>query len=125
MIIHVGVFYTENQNTLEETRELLNVPLFQITETKQPNVYFLVLDAYSGNDRLEDGFGYDNSKFYKQLEEREFYVQKTSFSNYANTEFSVPSMLNMQYFDYVSELKGKKYKNVLLMQQLTCLFLRV
>jgi len=119
MIIHVGVFYAENQNSLEETRELLNVPLFQITETKQPNVYFLVLDAYSGNDRLEDGFGYDNSKFYKQLEEREFYVQKTSFSNYANTEFSVPSMLNMQYFDFVSELKGKKYKNVLLLQELS------
>lgn len=64
----------------------------------KPDVYVFVLDEFSGKKILKLDFNYDLQPFENKLVEREFIVP-TSFSNYPNTEFSVPSLMNMMYLD--------------------------
>jgi len=118
IIFQVGLFYSEN-TSLDQAQKLLNVPLFEIHDLDQtPNVYLLLLDAYSGNITLKNDFEFDNSKFYKQLEERGFFVQKESFSNYPNTALSMPSIMNMNYLDFISQLPEKKSSDLRVVKEL-------
>ena len=65
----------------------------------KPDIFFIVLDEYSGNTALNQLFHFDNTAFERQLERRGFYVAKQSRSNYNYTPFSVASILNMKYLD--------------------------
>ena len=65
---------------------------------KTPNVYFILLDGYGGQDALEEFYRTDNSEFLGFLEEQGFWIGRHSRSNYLRTLFSVPSTLNMEYF---------------------------
>lgn len=64
-----------------------------------PDVYFIVLDAYSRSDILKNNWGYDNDHFLKQLREMGFYIVDCSKSNYSFTSASISSTLNMDYVD--------------------------
>ena len=76
-----------------------------------PDVYFVVLDAYGREDVLRDLFEFDNSGFIRELQDMGFYVVQCSQSNYANTQLSIASTLNMDYIDnlvpdlYADEVK--------------------
>jgi hypothetical protein len=65
----------------------------------KPDIFFIILDEYSGNTGLNHLFHFDNTEFEKQLEQRGFYVAKQSRSNYNYTPFSVASILNMKYLE--------------------------
>ena len=118
IIFQVGLFYSED-TYFDQAQELLDVPLFEIYNLDQtPNVYLLLLDAYSGNITLKNDFNFDNSEFYGQLEERGFFVQKDSFSNYPNTALSMPSIMNMNYLDFISQLPEKKFNDLRVVQKL-------
>jgi len=108
MFMQAAFFYTNNIYSFEIAEESLNVPVLHASDTaEKPDVYFLVLDAYSGDIILKNDFGYDNSEFNKQLKNRGFFVQERSFSNYPNTELSMPSIMNMAYLDSLSEILGE------------------
>lgn len=62
-----------------------------------PDVYFFLFDSYGRSDLLYTAYGFDNSKFESQLQERGFYVASCSQSNYVRTEISLGSSLNMEY----------------------------
>ncbi len=62
-----------------------------------PDVYFFLLDSYGRSDLLYAAYGFDNSHFESQLQERGFYVASCSMSNYVRTEISLGSSLNMSY----------------------------
>jgi hypothetical protein len=64
----------------------------------KPDVYMFVLDEFSGKNTLKLDFNYDLQPFENKLIERGFIVP-TSFSNYPNTEFSLPAVMNMMYMD--------------------------
>jgi hypothetical protein len=64
----------------------------------KPDVYMFVLDEFSGKNTLKLDFDYDLQPFENKLIERGFVVP-TSFSNYPNTDFSMPSIMNMMYMD--------------------------
>ena len=72
----------------------INIPFFQ--SDKKPDVYMFVLDEFSGKNTLKLDFNYDLQSFEDELIEQGFIVP-TSFSNYPNTEFSMPSIMNMMY----------------------------
>ena len=119
IIFQIGLFYEINSESFEDSQKLLNVPILQASELHQkPDVYFLLLDAYSGDITLKNDFGYDNSDFYNQLEKRGFFVQKESYSNYPNTELSMPSIMNMNYLDFLIPLQGEESKDMKLAQKL-------
>ena len=64
-----------------------------------PNVFHIILDAYSGSSSLKKFYGFDNSEFLNELEERGLNVITDSKSNYGATYTSLPSLLNMKYLD--------------------------
>ena len=66
----------------------------------KPDVYMFVLDEFAGKTQLKLDFDYDLQPFENKLIEREFIVP-TSFTNYPNTDFSLPSLMNMMYMDKV------------------------
>lgn len=68
----------------------------------KPDVYMFVLDEFAGKTQLKLDFDYDLQPFENKLIERGFIIP-TSFSNYPNTEFSMPSLMNMMYMDKVVE----------------------
>jgi len=62
-----------------------------------PDIYFFLLDSYARADLLNSAYGFDNSSFINELENRDFFVAKCSQSNYVRTELSLGSSLNMLY----------------------------
>lgn len=69
----------------------------------RPDIYYLVLDAYTRADILTELYGYDNQPFLDFLRERGFYVADASRANYVETELSIASSLNMAHLTGLSE----------------------
>jgi hypothetical protein len=65
--------------------------------TTHPDIYYIILDAYSGNEFLLHDYGYDNSPFTDSLEDRGFTVAYDSKTSYAITVPSLFASLNMRY----------------------------
>jgi len=119
IILNSGIFYMENDLSFQESQKLLDVSIFEANDSIQkPDVYLLLLDAYSGDITLKNDFEFDNFEFYEQLTERGFLVQKDSLSNYPNTALSMPSIMNMNYLDFIPKLQGEESKDLRLTQQL-------
>lgn len=64
-----------------------------------PDIYYIVLDAYTREDVLRSRFGVDNSEFVAGLERLGFDVFECARSNYAQTELTLASTLNIAYVD--------------------------
>jgi hypothetical protein len=77
-------------------------------EETLPDVYYIILDAYSRQDALLENASYDNSEFIAALHERGFYVADCANSNYIDTLGSVASSLN---YSYLSDLFPKDVDN--------------
>jgi hypothetical protein len=68
-----------------------------------PDVYLFLLDSYGRADLFQQAYGFDNSEFLNELEQRGFFVASCSQSNYVRTELSLASSLNMQYLQDLSD----------------------
>jgi len=64
-----------------------------------PDIYYIILDAYSGADVLDELYGLDNRPFLDSLRSKGFYVADESHTNYTQTIFSIPAALNFDYID--------------------------
>ena len=67
--------------------------------TTRPDIYYIIPDGYPSDATLLSQVGYDNADFTMALEERGFTVAPHAQSNYGFTNLSLPSILNMKYFD--------------------------
>lgn len=74
---------------------------FAVAETP-PDIYYIILDGYAREDILRDSYGYDNSEFIAYLTGKGFYVASRSRSNYAMSDLSLASSLNMDYLNHLS-----------------------
>jgi hypothetical protein len=72
-----------------------------------PDIYYIILDGYSRVDTLKDSYDFDNSEFINYLSSRGFYVASKSHSNYNVTTHSIPSSLNMEFVNYLSDTLGE------------------
>jgi hypothetical protein len=64
-----------------------------------PDIYYIILDAYSRDDILKEFYKFDNGSFLTNLTNLGFYVARCSQSNYAQTQLSLASALNMGFID--------------------------
>jgi len=64
-----------------------------------PDIYYIILDAYSRQDILQSSLNFDNSDFINGLRQRGFYVADCANSNYDETVSSVLSSLNYSYIE--------------------------
>lgn len=71
-----------------------------------PNIYYVVVDAYGRHDVLEEIYHHDNSEFLDFLEREGFFIAVSSRANYAQTELSLSSSLNLNYLDDVAAAMG-------------------
>ena len=83
-----------------------NIELIDSQIYDYPDVYYIILDAYSGQEILIEEFGYDNNEFITFLEKNGFHVVKDSQSNYAQTYFALPSVMNMEYLECTENFDG-------------------
>ena len=107
LIFQVVSYDSVNMDEYISITENIQIPIIPSNVVEKPDVYVLVLDAYSGDITLEQDFNYDNSEFKNELKNRGFVVQKPSYSNYPNTNLSMPSIMNMVYLDSIAEELGK------------------
>lgn len=84
----------------------------EVIETDKPNVYYLLFDEYGGDENLMTYFGYDNSAFYAELEQRGFSVSHTTYNTESCwTDTLVPNLLNLDYVasDEMPEKARREY----------------
>jgi hypothetical protein len=67
----------------------------------KPDIYYILLDEYSGRRALQAQFGFDNNPFYEALRARGLYVADHATTNYPRTALSLAASLNL---DYVQQL---------------------
>jgi hypothetical protein len=65
---------------------------------EMPDIYYIILDAYTRADVLREFYDYDNTVFLDALEDRGFFIVEESRSNYMNTTYSLNTSLNLLYF---------------------------
>lgn len=104
------IFVSQNYNSvdIEDFEKLEQLELQNVNSEKLPDIYYIILDEYSGDHALIKDFGFDNTEFLKKLKDRGFIIPRENFSNYPYTALSLPSMLNMQYMNFLSEEMGKE-----------------
>jgi len=74
--------------------------------TGAPDIYYIILDAYTRSDYLKSIYHTDNSAFLLGLERDGFTVAGRSRPNYGVTYFSLASSLNFSYLDSVARAEG-------------------
>lgn len=79
-----------------------STPLSLPKDQNAPDIYYIILDAYSRDDTLHDIYHLDNTPFLNQLEQSGFYVARCSQSNYSQTQLSLSSSLNFNYLETLS-----------------------
>jgi hypothetical protein len=76
-------------------------PLTATSVQTLPDIYFIIPDMFGRADIIEEETGLDSSTFVKTLENLGFYVPDCNRSNYASTQLSITSELNLQYLDQI------------------------
>ncbi|HEX9235536.1 MAG TPA: sulfatase-like hydrolase/transferase [Actinomycetota bacterium] len=64
---------------------------------KKPDIYFIVLDEYGGEQALRELLGFDNRPFLKALADRGFYLPPHPTTNYPRTVLYLAATMNMRY----------------------------
>ena len=77
-----------------------------ISQGRKRDVFYILLDGYGRTDTFERIFDFSNQEFIKDLEKRGFYVARNAHSNYAQTELSLASALNMSPIQELAKPSG-------------------
>jgi hypothetical protein len=100
------------QGHLPDPDEIRQRPASVDRRNANPDIYYIMLEEYGGEDGLRDAFEYDNTAFLRALENRGFYVAHQTTTNYPRTELSLASSLNMEYLDFLTAELGKNTNDV-------------
>jgi len=102
----------------------------QYLNNKPPDIYYIILDAYTSNQSLKDYWDYDNYELTDFLSKKGFCITTDSKSNYNFTEYSLCSSLNMSYLDNIPKkrivdfARMKNLKQLLKDSQVTKILLK-
>jgi hypothetical protein len=66
-----------------------------------PDIYYIILDGYGGEEILKEFYQLDNNDFLSFLKSKGFYIASQSHSNYIQTMLSLSSSMNMTYLDFL------------------------
>jgi hypothetical protein len=100
-LVQITLFEIRAQEAWSNCSQASTQEIYIPDGTVPPDIYYIILDAYSRDDILKSEFGYDNTPFINDLTRMGFYVARCSQSNYGQTELSLVSSLN---FDYLQAL---------------------
>jgi len=97
VIFNFVLLYSQNKTDLvqEHATTVNNQHILQ--KNKFPDIYYIILDAYTSARSLNEILGFDNAQFINSLQEKRFFIATSSHSNYAWTPLCIASTLNMEY----------------------------
>ena len=78
-------------------------PLQVSADSRPPDIYYIMPEDYGREDLLQSKFHIDVSQFMQHLKDMGFYVAGCSQSNYATSELSLGSSLNMEYLQKLAD----------------------
>jgi len=102
-LVQIGVF--EWQRHAHDLTEHPSSPVQEglTPATSQlPDIYYIILDGYPRQDVLLKYHHFDNSQFIQEMETIGFFIPHCSQSNYAATDLSLASSLNMTYLEGIN-----------------------
>jgi len=99
---------TIGQYEVKRLRHHFGPPTSQVTAraraaSVKPHIFFIVLDGYARADVLVDIYHHSNQPFLDLLHSRGFQVAKESRTNYAHTQPSLSSCLNLDYLQALAD----------------------
>ena len=102
-ILQIALFEMTRSNTVMEDMEENNPTITSELDSTEylPDVYYIILDAYTRDDMMLTYHDLDNSEFIQNLQDLGFYLPVCTQSNYGITSFSLASSLNMNYLDAI------------------------
>lgn len=68
--------------------------------TRKPDIYFIILDGYTGFNSLQKHWNFDNRELEKFLTNYGFYVAKNGKSSYNISNYSIASTFNMAELNF-------------------------
>jgi hypothetical protein len=80
-----------------EAPEVNSIPQSEVSDG--PDIFLIVLDAYTRSDYLREIYGYDNSGFEAELARRGFQIPGRAIANYGATFLAMASLMNWDYVD--------------------------
>jgi len=118
VLINITIFaMTEIESYSTIHYEPSDDPIELHKSTNPPDVYYIILDEYGGPETMKN-LNYDNSQFYEFLKEKKFIIPEKSTSNYPMTHSSIPSTMNMEYVNDLSNILGKDSKTYLPLREM-------
>jgi len=94
----IGLFAVRSLSARSENSQQAGITNLHLPSNRPaPDVYYIILDAYARDDVIKKEFDLDITPFLSQLEQIGFYIARCSQSNYAQTQLSLSSSLNMNY----------------------------
>lgn len=119
-IILVSIFAYQLSNPIDYgvIESIQNEKIIFPTQFKS-DIYFLIFDEFAGINTLKLDFNHDITIFEKELKKLNFQIPKHSYSNYPNTELSLPSFLNLKYLDFLTNELGVDSKDFRIPQKMT------
>ena len=103
---NIVVFSTKNRITLSDSSDVnVNKKIVATKNdfSKKPDIYYIILDGYAGEETLKKVYGFNNQPFLNKLRKKGFYIAEKSKSNYPLTLLSLGSSMGMSYFDYLAD----------------------
>lgn len=94
ILVFENAKHRSNQASLQQ----VTAQQVEAQDAPRPDIYYIILDAHTRADVLEQRFGYDSAPFLQRLDDMDFFVAACSQANYWLTSFSVGSALRMDYF---------------------------
>lgn len=70
------------------------------TDTRLPDIYWVILDRYGSANVIDKYFDYDNEPFLDELRSRGFFIAEHATANYLKTALSMTSSRSMKYLDF-------------------------
>ncbi len=101
-----------------QTAQAFQFDLPQLAEnaaspSTRPDIYYIILDGYARSDVMQNIYRYDNTPFLDFLRQNGFYVADAAHSNYGMTYQSLPSSLNFEYINFLTDEMGRQTDNPL------------
>ncbi len=97
----------------EATRAVLPIPLPDgAADAPKPDIYYVVLDAYTRSDTLRAFYNGNNGKLRAFLGERGFAIAPLARTNYLSTKLVLPAVFNLEYLDDVAARVGRESMDV-------------
>ena len=100
-VLQIGIYFYNIESANVKVTE--DQSLDYDSSEPMPDIYLVILDAYGRTDVYENYYQFDNDGFVSQLEALGFQVVPCSRANYEHTAVAMPSLLNMDYMQNLTD----------------------